>query len=1123
MRRGPRQPQVLLPGDVVEGDSAAQTPEATDDNPCFPPGSTLSLGQADEEEEKEQEEARDGDALFLRQLERLWVSRREDESELAAAASPGPAAASPLPLPLPLPLPPPPSRAALGAPRPVFYDFLRATGSSPAPRWGHAAAALGTDALVVVGGVGAAVFEDVHVFDAIAGSWHEVRTTGPPMQQQRQQQQSQQQQQQRGLQRIPSNGSNRSGSCDSPASSSNLSPSSSSSSLNFAVREAPLTASSAASAALFARRDAGPGPHFGAAAAEWPAGSGRVFVFGGRQGRGFLRSAHELDVGRGAWRTLRADAVADPWGMAAEGGSLLAAAAAANAASSPSRGGDGGGRKKGGGGGGRSVGSGPPAVAGATLTAVGEHGLLLFGGAGKKVSGEVWLLRPRSVHSTAGEGSAGGSGSGQGGAGGGRRGGGDGASCSSSPSASAALSPLYPPYSSDTWIKLDISPDPTEGSPRPRHGHAAFPGPCGGTDSVVFFGGAASDGGALNDTWLLDLGTRSWRRPRHPAGSCSPPRARFSHCAALMTTAAEAEAGTGRSGPGGRGSAALVFGGCTPEGVFLNDAHVLDLRDWSWSPAEAPAGPPPPPPRYGASATAVGGRLLLYGGSDARQPFGGVVSVVTDFGSDLNAVAGDMLVSSHHSASSPAAAAAAATAQRRLSATAVPAGAETGADDDAPSSPSLSSAPLSPSFATPVAAPTPPPLPSSSSFSPPPPIATGGSMRSRLADALGRRSAQATAAAAARKAAVAEGLFRAERERADALAADLAAARLLLGEERASLEGEARRAALVVSASARREAESARRAAAAAAGAQREAELRAEEAERRAEEAEARAAEAEEREQRSVSAGEDREASLAASLRARLRAAEAGRASAAREAVAARAAADAARQGAARARAEAVAEATARQGSASLELLVREVSRLQAHARALEAALEGAGEAALAARASSGGAGAGVGAGAGGAAGAASPPPPSAAAVTALELQLSRYRGEPATLASLSPEELRSLEDELVKSARAAAEAAREADAASAAALRAALADREARLRSLARCPPSAAAGASAALARSSSSTAECGICLEREVEVSLDCGHLLCSGCAEEQRARKGRCPFCDAPVTGTRRVFVG
>ena len=51
----------------------------------------------------------------------------------------------------------------------------------------------------------------------------------------------------------------------------------------------------------------------------------------------------------------------------------------------------------------------------------------------------------------------------------------------------------------------------------------------------------------------------------------------------------------------------------------------------------------------------------------------------------------------------------------------------------------------------------------------------------------------------------------------------------------------------------------------------------------------------------------------------------------------------------------------------------------------------------------------------------------------------------------------------------------------------------------------------------------ECGICLEREVEVSLDCGHLMCSCCAEKQRACKGRCPFCDAVVTGTRRVFVG
>jgi len=850
---------VMLPGDHVEGDSAAASPETSASNPCFPP---LNV-RGEEIEEAEDEEEVDGDALFLRQLERLRVSRRrsdgeEGEPEIAAAASP----ASPPPPPPPPPPPQPRPLFQLGAPRPVFYDFLVATGGSPpAPRWGHAAAAFGADTLVIVGGVGAAVFEDVHVFDALSGSWHEVRTKGPPVQRQSQQQ---------GLTRVESNGS----SCGTPSSSSNLSsPLSASSSsrppLNFAARAAPLTASSAATTALFARRDAGPGPSFGAAAAEWPSGSGRVFVFGGRQGRGFLRSAHELDVTRGAWRNLRADSVADPRrgsGAEAAAAERPVAAAAGSAAASSS-----GGKKSAGG-----VGGGPPAVAGATLTSVGEHGLLLFGGAGKKVSGEVWLLRPRSLHGPTNSGGGGGEGNASGSGRSGRRAAGrGGAAARDDPSATSAL---YPPYSNDTWIKLDISPDPIEGTPRPRHGHAAFLGPCG-TDSVVFFGGAASDGGALNDTWLLNLKTRAWSRPRHPAGSCAPPRARFSHCAALITHAAGAETGSNSTNDS---KSALVFGGCTPEGTFLNDAHVLDLSTWSWSPAVAPAGPPPPPPRYGASATAVGGRLLLYGGSDARQPFGGVVSVVTDFGSDLNAVAGDLLVSSRENA--------AASPQRRSAApaaAAVPA-AEAAAEEeeDLPSSPSLSLAPLSPSFATPVAA---PPLPTSSS-----PPATGGSMRSRLADALGRRSAQATAAAAARKAAVAEGLFRAERERAESLAAELAAARLLLGEERATLEEEARRAALGVSASARREAEAARRALAAAEGARADAERRAREAERRATEADRRTdVEAEARreqqqqqqQQQRLSAStttsedssrEEASDSLLNSLRARLRSAESG-------------------------------------------------------------------------------------------------------------------------------------------------------------------------------------------------------------------------------------------------------
>ena len=119
---------VMLPGDHVEGDSAAASPETSASNPCFPPLNVRGEGI----EEAEDEEEVDGDALFLRQLERLRVSRRrsdgeEGEPEIAAAASP----ASPPPPPPPPPPPQPRPLFQLGAPRPVFYDFLVATGGSP--------------------------------------------------------------------------------------------------------------------------------------------------------------------------------------------------------------------------------------------------------------------------------------------------------------------------------------------------------------------------------------------------------------------------------------------------------------------------------------------------------------------------------------------------------------------------------------------------------------------------------------------------------------------------------------------------------------------------------------------------------------------------------------------------------------------------------------------------------------------------------------------------------------------------------------------------------------------------------------------------------------------------------
>jgi hypothetical protein len=50
-------------------------------------------------------------------------------------------------------------------PRSVFHDFPSAAGPAPAPRWGHAAAAVG-DRMYVFGGVGASVFDDAFCYDA---------------------------------------------------------------------------------------------------------------------------------------------------------------------------------------------------------------------------------------------------------------------------------------------------------------------------------------------------------------------------------------------------------------------------------------------------------------------------------------------------------------------------------------------------------------------------------------------------------------------------------------------------------------------------------------------------------------------------------------------------------------------------------------------------------------------------------------------------------------------------------------------------------------------------------------------------------------------------------------------
>ena len=42
----------------------------------------------------------------------------------------------------------------------------------------------------------------------------------------------------------------------------------------------------------------------------------------------------------------------------------------------------------------------------------------------------------------------------------------------------------------------------------------------------------------------------------------------------------------------------------------------------------------------------------------------------------------------------------------------------------------------------------------------------------------------------------------------------------------------------------------------------------------------------------------------------------------------------------------------------------------------------------------------------------------------------------------------------------------------------------------------------------------ECPICLDRDVNVSLTCGHFLCKQCAMKCMLKKSFCPICDQPV---------
>lgn len=165
----------------------------------------------------------------------------------------------------------------------------------------------------------------------------------------------------------------------------------------------------------------------------------------------------------------------------------------------------------------------------------------------------------------------------------------------------------------DTWIKSGLSSGNMHDSPvwelvdvvkspPPRGAHA---GCCGGDGRVVIFGGIGTELNRFCDTWVLDLAESPliWHEVITPV---SPP-ARSGHTMTWI---------------GGRRM--ILFGGRGIRFEVLNDVWLLNMEgtfpQWvELRPCEQPLHDRPTP-RAGHSATPIfGGRILIFGGEDARR------------------------------------------------------------------------------------------------------------------------------------------------------------------------------------------------------------------------------------------------------------------------------------------------------------------------------------------------------------------------------------------------------------------------------------------------------------------------------------------------------------------------
>lgn len=167
---------------------------------------------------------------------------------------------------------------------------------------------------------------------------------------------------------------------------------------------------------------------------------------------------------------------------------------------------------------------------------------------------------------------------------------------------------------SDTWVFARTHGSGSEGrwawqmldipvSPPARGAHAA----CStGDGKVVIFGGIGFDGVRLADTWVLDLMIEpaQWHLLSTPVSPCP----RSGHTITWIG-----------------GKRIILFGGRSAGFEMMNDVWLLDMEgEWpTWMelcPTVLHPGNEFPAPRSGHSATPIfGGRVLVYGGEDARR------------------------------------------------------------------------------------------------------------------------------------------------------------------------------------------------------------------------------------------------------------------------------------------------------------------------------------------------------------------------------------------------------------------------------------------------------------------------------------------------------------------------